>query len=65
MDDPTITISISPTGDVTVKAQGYRGSTCEDATKTLEVALGVTDDRKRTLEYDLPVEEHTHVRSTH
>lgn len=65
MDDPTITISISPTGDVTVRAQGYRGSACEDATKTLEAALGVTESRKRSPEYDLPVEEHTHVRSTH
>ena len=65
MSDPTITISISPTGEVTVKAQGYRGSTCEDATKALEAALGVTKSQKRTPEYDLPVEEQAHVRSTH
>ena len=65
MDDQTITISISPTGDVTVKAQGYQGSTCEEATKAIEEALGVTQSRKRTTEYDLPVEEQAHVRSTH
>ncbi|GJL53108.1 MAG: hypothetical protein NPIRA02_02400 [Nitrospirales bacterium] len=65
MDEQTITISISPTGEVTVKAQGYRGSACEDATRALESALGVTEKRRRTPEYDLEVKEQTHVRSTH
>ena len=64
MNDSTIVISISPSGDVTVEAQGYRGSTCEDATKDIESALGVTESRKRTSEYDLPIEEKVHVRST-
>ena len=65
MNVPTITISISPTGEVTVKAQGYRGSACEDATRALEAALGVTETRRRTPEYDLEVKEQAHVRSTH
>ncbi len=65
MNEPTITISISPTGDVTIQTQGFRGSTCENATQALEAALGVTQTRRRTPEYDLPVEEQEHVRSTH
>ncbi len=65
MDDPTITISISPMGEVTVKAQGYQGSTCEEATRALEEALGVTQSRRRTPDYDLRIEESQHVRSTH
>jgi len=65
MSNSTIIITIAPTGDVTIKAEGYRGSTCEDATRALEEALGVTQSRRRTPEYDHRVEESQHVRSTH
>lgn len=38
---PYIDITISPSGDVKVEAQRYKGSSCTDATKPYVNALGV------------------------
>jgi len=38
----TIEITVSPIGEVSIDAVGFKGSGCEQATKFLEEALGVT-----------------------
>jgi|GEM_PF-541145 len=36
-----IEITVSPEGTVSIKTTGFRGSSCKDATRDLERALGV------------------------
>lgn len=48
---PRITIAISPTGETTVATSGYRGKSCQDATKQLEKALGTVASDKKTPEF--------------
>ena len=43
----TIEITVTPEGAVSLKTTGFQGSSCRDATRELERALGVTD--KETL----------------
>jgi len=38
--DASIEIVVSPTGAVRVQTRGFRGGTCRDASRALEVALG-------------------------
>jgi hypothetical protein len=38
----TIEITVSPEGAVSIKTAGYTGSSCRDATRDLERALGVS-----------------------
>jgi hypothetical protein len=35
-----ILVKVSPTGEITVEAKGFRGKSCTDATKAIEDALG-------------------------
>ena len=43
---PTIEVTISPTGEVSIQTRGYTGSTCRQASQFLEKALGqVAQDR--------------------
>ena len=42
-----IRVKVSPTGDVTVEAYGFKGSGCEAATKAIEEALGTKISRRR------------------
>ena len=42
----TIEVSVSPTGAITIEAEGYTGSSCEEATRFLEEALGLPGKRK-------------------
>ncbi len=39
--DKTIQITVSPEGSVSIKTAGFTGSSCKDATRELERALGV------------------------
>ena len=48
---PTIEIIISPTGEITIDAVGFKGADCEKATKFLEEALGVMRGRTRKADY--------------
>jgi hypothetical protein len=42
-----IEVTVSPTGETTVQTKGYTGTDCLQASKLLELALGVvTSDRK-------------------
>jgi hypothetical protein len=43
MSEKTITITVSPVGSVSIKTAGFTGSSCRDATRDLERALGVAE----------------------
>ena len=42
-----IHVRVSPTGDITVEAEGFQGKGCEAATKAIEDALGTVRERTR------------------
>ncbi len=47
----TIEVLVSPAGEITVEAEGYTGSSCEEATRFLEEALGLPGGRTRKAEF--------------
>jgi hypothetical protein len=49
--NPSIEVSVSPAGEITVEAEGYTGNTCEEATRFLEEALGLPGKRTRKAEF--------------
>lgn len=46
-----IVIEIAPSGEVKIEAVGFKGSSCDQATKVFEDALGVVADKKRKPEF--------------
>lgn len=47
-----IIIEIGEDGNIELRAEGYKGKGCEEATKFIEEALGLTDgSRKKLPEY--------------
>lgn len=42
---------ISPDGSVEIKAEGFTGATCEEATRAYEDSLGKTVSDERTEDY--------------
>ena len=49
----TIEVIIAPTGEVTIEAVGFQGTTCEKATEVIEQALGVIASKTKKPEYYL------------
>jgi len=47
----SIEILIAPDGSLTIDAIGFKGSDCDQATKFLEQALGLTAGKQRKPEY--------------
>jgi hypothetical protein len=47
----TIEIIVSPIGDISIDAVGFKGPDCEKATKFLEEALGVVGQKIKKPEY--------------
>jgi hypothetical protein len=47
----TINVIVSPAGDISIDAVGFQSADCERATKALEEALGVVDNRVKKPEY--------------
>jgi len=47
----TIEVTVSPSGETTVKTQGFAGSDCLQASKFLEKSLGVTTDDRKSGEF--------------
>jgi len=47
----SIEILIAPDGQLTIDAIGFKGADCEQATKFLEQALGVTAVKRRKPEW--------------
>jgi hypothetical protein len=60
----TIEIIISPTGETTVQTKGFTGTSCRDASKFIEQALGertaetLTAEFHQTAETQQQVEQH-------
>ena len=50
-NDKTITITVSPEGAVNIKTAGFVGSSCRDASRDLERALGVAGKESLLPEY--------------
>ena len=46
-----IDVWISPEGAITLDAVGYSGSSCEEATRFFETALGTVGRKQRTRDY--------------
>ena len=46
-----IHVRVSPTGDITVEADGFQGNGCEAATKAIEEALGKRREHTRKPDY--------------
>ncbi len=51
MNNRIIEIIVSPIGDITIDAIGFKGPDCEKATKFLEEALGVVGQKTKKPEY--------------
>jgi hypothetical protein len=47
----SITVEVSPEGEVKIEAAGFRGNSCEKATAALEQAMGLPGKRKHKPEY--------------
>ena len=48
---PTITIRVSPTGETVIETAGYKGKSCQDATRQLEAALGKVEAETKKPEF--------------
>jgi hypothetical protein len=46
-----IELIVSPTGETKVQTKGYSGADCQEATRFLEKALGVTTSDIRTADF--------------
>ena len=51
MSAKKIEITVSPEGATSIKASGFSGSSCKDATRDLERALGVSSRESLLPEY--------------
>lgn len=58
MSQQTIEIIVTPTGETTVQTRGFAGSSCRDASRFIEQALGKQTDERLTSEYYRAVETH-------
>ena len=47
----TIEIVVSPKGETTVQTKGFTGSSCQDASKLIEQALGTKATEQMTPEF--------------
>ena len=47
----TINIIVTPTGESTVETKGFTGSSCRDASRFIEKALGQRTGEKLTAEF--------------
>ena len=47
----TIELIISPTGQTTVQTKGFAGSSCQDASRLIEQALGKRTGEQLTAEF--------------
>jgi len=58
-----IEITVKPDGTMEVKAQGYKGKSCEEATRKIIAALGEENQHTRSAEYYLPEIEQERVKN--
>lgn len=48
---PTIEVIVSPDGDISIDAVGFKGADCDQATRYLEEALVVVGQKNKKPEY--------------
>ena len=46
-----IEVTVSPKGETTIQTKGFLGRACEQASKWLEKALGITRSEQKTPEF--------------
>ena len=51
MNSQTIEIIVSPSGETTVQTKGFSGSSCREASKFIEQALGEKTNETLTAEF--------------
>ncbi len=51
MTTKTIEIIVSPTGETRLETKGFAGSSCRDASRLIEEALGQRSDERLTPEF--------------
>ena len=51
MSEKTIQITVTPDGSVSIKTTGFTGSSCREATRELERALGMSGRESLLPEY--------------
>jgi hypothetical protein len=56
----TIEITISPRGETKIETQGFAGSSCQEATRLLEQALGRVTNEQLTPEFHDMVQTKNH-----
>jgi hypothetical protein len=56
-----IEVIVSPTGETKVQTKGYAGSECQQASKWLEQALGITTAEHKTAEFYQTTEQQQQV----
>ncbi len=47
----SIEVTVSPIGEITIDAVGFKGADCEKATRFLEEALGIVGQKQKKPEY--------------
>jgi len=57
----TVIVEIDEQGNVRIDTKGFSGKSCKDATRELEIALGIVTDEKLTADYYRaePLQAHT------
>ncbi len=53
-----IHVRVTPTGEITVEAEGFQGKGCEAATKAIEDALGKPRERTRKPDFRRQSQRH-------
>lgn len=48
---PVIEVTISPQGETKLETRGFVGAACQEATRTLEAALGLVESDEKTAAY--------------
>jgi len=64
MNKKRITVTIDTNGKIKLDALGYKGTSCKDATKALEKALGSAESVKRKAEWSIKEAEPEKVRNS-
>ena len=54
-----IQVVVNPQGETKIETSGFSGSSCQDATRELEKALGATTEESLTGEYYTEMNEQT------
>ena len=57
----TIEVIVSPTGETTIQTKGYAGSDCQQASRWLEQALGISTADRKTPEFYQTAQEQQQV----